>query len=332
MVTYVFGAGASLHAGYPLTAHLGDNLHDWARQNDFMRAGYIEEFHEQCGERSNFEQVLTQLYERPADSWAATLNQTHCGGIIGALAVAIPEFFSWVRQKPIDGPDSYRELARHKIRGGDAILTFNYDLACERALRAEGLWEIGDGYGFSLGAGITPPSKVKVFKLHGSTNWLGILFDGTTGGGYASNVYGPRPCLFGERDFTYLGYSNDVRDPHCEHILAPGGEPGLILPTLHKDFFLQTPFGPEWKHFWNDIWRQAAQALRSAKKIVIIGYSMPTADERARELLLKYSNPSAEILVFSGSRTGDICKDFRNSCFQTVNSFGDGYFKDYLNA
>jgi hypothetical protein len=40
MVAFVFGAGASLHAGYPLTAQLGNDLHDWARQNDaFMWSG-----------------------------------------------------------------------------------------------------------------------------------------------------------------------------------------------------------------------------------------------------------------------------------------------------
>jgi hypothetical protein len=65
---------------------------------------------------------------------------------------------------------------------------------------------------------------------------------------------------------------------------------------------------------------------------VIIDYSMPKADERARELLLKHSNSDAEILVFSGSRTGPICEDFRKNGFQTVNSFGDGYFEDYLNG
>ena len=332
VVTYVFGAGASLHAGYPVAAELGNCLHDWVRQNDFMWPGNIEEFHEQCGERLNFEQVLTQLYERRAGSWAAALGEKRCGGMINALKIGIPEFFNSVRQKPIQGPDSYGELARNRIRSGDTILTFNYELACERSLKIAGLWEIGDGYGFSLGSSVTVPSKVKVLKLHGSTSWLGIIHRGEQGYGGAPNVYGPRPCLFGERDFTYLGYSNDVRDSLCKHISAPGGEPALILPTLHKDFFLQTHFGREWKHFWNDIWNQAAQALHSAKKIVIIGYSMPTADERARELLLRHSNPGAEIHVYSGSRTGAIWEDFRKCGFQTVKSPSQGCFEDYLNA
>ncbi len=333
MVAFVFGAGASLHAGYPLTAHLGNHLHDWARQNDaFMWRGYLEELFEQYGGLADLERILTELHERPAGSPAAASSKIHCGNTIGGLKVAVPEFFHSVRGNSIPGRDLYRELARRKIRDGDTILTFNYDLACERALRTEGAWEIGDGYGFSLGVGITPPSKTKVLKLHGSTNWLGILFDGNMGFSQASNVYGLRPCLFGERDFTYLGYSKDVRDPLCKGITRTGADPALILPTLHKNFFHQTSFGREWEPFWNYIWDQAQQSLRSAEKIVIIGYSMPKADERARELLLKQSNPDAEILVFSGSRTDGICEDFRKSGFQTVNSFGSGYFEDFLNS
>jgi hypothetical protein len=332
MVTYVLGAGASLHAGYPLTASLGDHLHRWSLRNDFMWCGLVDELHELYDVLMDLEKILTELYERPAGSRAATLNETHCGSIIGALRVAIPEFFNWVRLEPVDGPDSYRELARHKIRGGDVILTFNYDLSCERALRTEGLWEIGDGYGFSIGGDITPSSKVKVLKLHGSTNWLGILFGGITGGSYAPNVYGSRPCLFGENHFTYLGYSKDVRDPLCKGISTTGGERALILPTLHKDFFHQTPLGREWERFWNDIWNRAAEGLHSSERIVIIGYSMPSADERARELLLQRSNPRAEILVYSGSRTKTICEEFRVRGFHAVTSSGEGKFEDFLSG
>jgi hypothetical protein len=333
MVVFVLGAGASLHAGYPLTAHLGNQLLLWGRKNDaFMWQGYLEMVFEQYGGLEDLERILTELYERPVGSRATALSKMQCGNTIGGLKVAIPEFFHTVRGNPIGGRDLYRELARRKIRDGDRILTFNYDLACERALKTEGAWEIGDGYGFSPGVGATPPSQTKIFKLHGSVNWMGLLFGGNMGFSQASNVYGPRPCLFAERDFTYLGYSKDVRDPLCAGISRTGADPALILPTLHKDFFHQTTFGREWEPFWNYIWEQAKQSLRSAEKIVIIGYSMPKADERARELLLSHSNLDAEILVFSGSRTGAICEDFRQSGFQTVNSFGAGYFEDFLSA
>jgi hypothetical protein len=332
VVTFVLGAGASLHAGYPLTAGLGDHLLDWARQNDaFMWRGYLEELFEQYGSLADLERILTELHERPNGSPAAAWSKMHCGSTIMGIKVAIPELFNSVRGKWIPGRDLYGEFARRMIRDGDTIVTFNYDLACERALRTEGAWEIGDGYGFSLGAGITPPSKTKVLKLHGSCNWLGMLFDGNMSLSQVSDVYGPRPCLFGDRDFTYLGYSEQVRDPLRRGITRTGANPALILPTLHKDFFHQTSFGREWEPFWNYIWEQAQQSLRSAEKIVVIGYSMPVADERARELLLKHSNPNAEILVFSGSRTGAICECFLQNSFQTVTSLGNGYFKEYLN-
>ncbi len=330
MVTYVLGAGASQHAGYPLAADLGNRLYDWVRENEFGWRGFIEALHEQYGGLTGFEQVLTELHERPSGSRAAALSKMSCGNTLGALRVAIPEFFHSVSRTPIQSSDCYKALARDRIGGADAILTFNYDLACERALKAEGLWEIGDGYGFSLGAEITLPSKVRLLKLHGSTNWLGILFDGSVGFSQASNVYGPRPCLFGRRDFTYLGYSNDVHDPHCKHVSTTGGDPALILPTLHKNFFHQTSFGKEWEPFWNHIWWQAQEALRSANKIVIIGYSMPKADERARDLLLCGSNRDAEVCIFSGGDTREISELFRSHGFKNVNSRGRSYFEDFL--
>ncbi|HEV1994601.1 MAG TPA: hypothetical protein VGR03_09740 [Candidatus Acidoferrum sp.] len=333
MVTYVLGAGASRHAGYPLANELGNRLHDWVRQNwadEIIWKGYIEALHKHYGGLADLELVLTELYERPAGSRATALSTTWCGNTLGGLRVAIPEFFNSLRDRPLIGPDLYRSLARHKARNGEAILTFNYDLAVESAFRKEALWEIGDGYGFSLGVGITPTSKVKVLKLHGSTNWLGILFDGNMGFSQYSRVYGPRPTLLRESDFRYLGYSNVVRDPHCKGVSLTGGDPALVLPTLHKNFFHQTSSGREWEPFWNHIWGQAANVLHSSEKIVIIGYSIPAADERARELLLGHSNSNAEISVFSGSRTDAICEAFRKSGFRIVKSSGKGRFEDFL--
>lgn len=333
MVTYVLGAGASCHAGYPLTDELGNHLCDWVRQNwkdNLFWKGYIEALQQHYGGLANLEVILTELYEHPAGSRAAALTKFCRGQTIGALKVAIPEFFNGVRQNTIVGPDLYKKLAQDHVRKGDAILTFNYDLAAEHALRAEELWQIGDGYGFSLGAGITPASDVKMLKLHGSTNWLGILFNGAMGMSQASSVYGLRPTLFRQSDFKYLGYQNHICDLQWKG--TTGGDPALILPTLHKNFFHQTLFGREWQPFWDDVWGQAEQALQASSKVVIIGYSMPAADERARGLLLKHSNSTSDILIFSGSRTGSICEEFRQCGFQTVKSSGKGRFEDFLSS
>jgi len=136
-----------------------------------------------------------------------------CGNMIGAFNVAIPELFHDLRHNTSLARDLYHALAQEKIKPEDTVVTFNYDLACERALHMAGLWEVSDGYGFDLGVEWIPSSKVRILKLHGSTNWLGILFGGNMGFSQASSVYDHRPAVFGKREFAFLGYAEDMRDP-----------------------------------------------------------------------------------------------------------------------
>ena len=56
MVTYVLGAGASCHAGYPLAAELGNRVHQWVRQNwpdSLIEKGYIEALHAHGTDNAN---------------------------------------------------------------------------------------------------------------------------------------------------------------------------------------------------------------------------------------------------------------------------------------
>lgn len=330
MVKYILGAGASRHAGYPLTNELGGFLRDWAIKTESPWGGFIQEAFELYGGLENLETVLTDLHERADGSPAATLSRVHCGHMIGAFSVAIPELFHHLRQNTSSARDPYGALARERVQQGDSVVTFNYDMACERALRNAGLWEVSDGYGFDLGLESISRSKVKLLKLHGSTNWMGILFRGTTGFSQASSVYDQRPAIFGNRDFTFLGYDEDIRDPLTTNITRPGANPALILPTPHKNFFHQTTFGREWEPFWDDIWGQAAGALCACETIVVIGYSMPVADERARDLILNRANRNAMVLVFSGSHSDSICRAFRDCGYPNVTSARSGYFEDFL--
>jgi hypothetical protein len=331
MTVFVLGAGASVHAGYPLASELGEEMYSWAGQNSQTvghLTGFIESLRELYGSLSDFERILTELTECPAGSPAEALG-TQRGNTRGAIEALIPEFFWSKSQEKIDR-DYYGDLARYHVREGDVFVTFNYDLACERALKTADLWEISDGYGFDVLLGQLPTAKVKVLKLHGSINWLGVLFGGNAGFSQVSSAYGPRPCLFGSRYFSFLGYPPEIHDPLCQGISRPGGEPALILPGLHKSFFHQTFAGREWQPFWDHIWDMAGEAVRSADEIVVIGYSMPEADERARELLLKCSNPEAEILVFSGNSTHKICEEFREKGFGKTGSDEPRRFEDYL--
>ena len=63
------------------------------------------------------------------------------------------------------------------IQAEDVVVTFNYDDSLERELRRRGLWDVSQGYGFPLGKS-GQPSPVLVLKLHGSINWLALIFGG----------------------------------------------------------------------------------------------------------------------------------------------------------
>lgn len=337
MTTYVLGAGASFHAGYPLAYQLGEDLYAWARGCDQPGIqpwlGYMESLREKYRALTDLERILTELVDCPAGSIANGLSRITRGNTLGAIRTLIPEMFYSLSLKPIHS-DLYAELARTRIKAGDAIITFNYDLACEHALKRAGLWEISDGYGFDIGVQQIPRSKSNILKLHGSTNWVGILFDGNMGIGQASSVYDSRPAVFGSRNFLYLGYPTDIQDPLCKGISRCGGQPAVILPALHKKFFHETFAGQEWRPFWDHIWGKAADALRCADRIILIGYSMPKADERARELLLRQGNREAEIQVFSGSNTAAIEEEFEGSGFRNVVHGKNGMqrFEDFLRS
>jgi hypothetical protein len=290
---------------------------------------HIDQLDELYSGLGNLEDILTDLDECSPGSRAATLQGPVRGNILGDLRSSIREFFNDLREKPAP---LYARLARERIQPGDVIITFDYDAACERQLKQGGLWEIGDGYGFSLGLSAIPPTQAKVLKLHGSTNWWGLIFRGSRGFGAASDVLGPRPTIFFRPDLEFLGYSGDFRDPACAGIDSAAGHLAIIMPTRRKRFFEQTPFGREWEPFWEDLWRQAESALQSSRKIVIIGYGMADADEKARELLLEKSNRNAQIEIVCGERSSLIRNEFTARGFQQIMTFGEGHFEHYLGS
>lgn len=329
MTTYVLGAGASRHAGYPLAGELGEALRNWIRrtkpENHDDRI-HIDQLDQLYGGLGKLEEILTDLDECPPGSRAAALPHHIRPYLLPSVQNSIREFFNDLRQAPAP---YYERLACERIQPGDVVITFNYDTACERELKHSRLWQIGDGYGFSIGLDAIPPSKVRVLKLHGSTNWFGQMFGGSRGSSQVSDVYGPRPVIFFRPDFEFLGYPVESRDHQACADNAPG-HPAMIMLTFHKRFFQQTSFGHEWESFWNALWRQAGSALDTSDKIVIIGYSMASIDEKARELLLQRSNRDAYIGVFCGGTSAAICNEFKSRGFQRIETFGEGHFEDYL--
>src|SRR5262249_30688248 len=110
----------------------------------------------------------------------------------------------------------YDRFAAEVLIPGDAVITFNYDVALDRALKRSGKWTIRDGYGFEIERLALEPSTCTLLKLHGSTNWRGELFGGMEGfGQWNGPSLGERPVI-DPAEFGYLGYDG-MSDARCQN-------------------------------------------------------------------------------------------------------------------
>jgi len=176
---------------------------------------------------------------------------------------------------------------------------------------------------------LTPPSKVKVLKLHGSINWYGLIFGGSKGFGSSPSVYGDRPAVVIQDDLHYLGY-DCLKDPKSAHLSCMSANSALILPVANKRFYYETAFGKEWERFFNHLWQQAETALKETQEIVIVGYSLPRFDKRARCLLLCSSNLTAAVAVCCAAQTPKIREEFLTHSFRRVD-VTYSTFEEWLN-
>lgn len=159
------------------------------------------------------------------------------------------------------------------LNSSSTILTFNYDLILENLLYQKQLWFPKDGYGFEVQNlpelnqnQLEKISKIKLYKLHGSLNWK------------ASNSFNNGIEFNWRDDDSNYFFPNYLADEKKRKYRYQGGysTDAWILPSWVKQFKY-----PELLKVWNN----AAQSLKSAEEIIIIGYSLPEADSAVFALL-----------------------------------------------
>lgn len=111
-----------------------------------------------------------ELLASPADVLEQQLYLLLCGSLIATTK---------------DISCSHHESLAQWLRRGDIVVSFNYDLLIDRALGRRGDWAMNDGYNIEFTrigrrlddhaewrAPLETESAIKLFKLHGSLNWL----------------------------------------------------------------------------------------------------------------------------------------------------------------
>jgi hypothetical protein len=151
--------------------------------------------------------------------------------------------------------DDQKKLASRS----STVITFNYDLVLDEALS-----RVGAKPGYELANAVFDEADVNnlsvpVLKLHGSTNWA-ICKCGQI-------------RVLGQKATADPGMFRSMNCSKC-------GESGLRLllvpPSWDKS---------EYSRVMQPVWKQAVEALKSATRICVIGYSMPEADAFFKFLL-----------------------------------------------
>ena len=199
-----------------------------------------------------------------------------------------------------------------KVCPGDVVITFNYDSTIERVLLGQEKWSPQDGYGFQVVfqksnfdklPATFGTSPVTILHLHGAVGWYKkpIFREDyplpSEGGAIPREAFTPAPLSTKvSLDPLFL------RDLGIQAVDAslprrPPQEPQIFLhPSFFKDYELEGG-----STLFINLWREAARVLRAADEIIIIGYSLPSADSGSLTLFVTNCDRSKVKIVNSNT-------------------------------
>jgi hypothetical protein len=290
----VLGAGFS-HALYdpcPLTDKLGEMVRSRLSSEDRAKMPPSE------FEDGRFEEWLSYLSERqphlePEGAAEAALLAMR---VTRVICEVLSELQEEALSAEVDGWFYEFLSVLHVLRA--QVLTLNYDNFVECGVHALGLQSAGwfgpttvceddilaglppcaDFPGRSVQSTVLPTydgdpvaaderrsNTFKLWKLHGSLSWYWL----PDGGGNSTLQRWRLPGVFGE-----------LWDPAEDHRRQelPSHEAFIVPPAALKGQRLREPVARE-------LWRRAAEALREAERLVLVGYSVPHADHSVMGML-----------------------------------------------
>lgn len=281
----LLGAGASACVGAPLMRGFIDRARDYAKQKLFdsdtlKHINATVDFYDSL--RSHF-----QITEEDIENVENLLSLAELADLIPSLplnkslptqlATSVRRFVEAVLVKAIrmPAPDSQQWLGLyggpvHKLlvaalaHYGNKItvISLNYDCVLEYACHCMGVpftydRERGDG--------------AEILKLHGSVNWLSCPQTNCQDRGNVQIAELQYKSIPGESDSGTVE-ALITECPSCSTQLRPHIVPPTWAKPLHDDILRQT-------------WARAVDRLSAAETLVAIGYSLPEADPKIRELL-----------------------------------------------
>jgi len=167
-------------------------------------------------------------------------------------------------------PCPYHAALAASLAEGDTVISFNYDLLIDSAMNKSPHWTPETGYGYNAAAtwakriNNTPQSKTYLLKPHGSFNWVVCKNCGKV------YVLSPDQCAIKIQCSSFKTPAGEQAAHQTERLIIP--------PSIKKDVH---------GNIMQQVWIKSLEALKSARRVVIIGYSLPATDFMVKRLLYR---------------------------------------------
>jgi len=182
------------------------------------------------------------------------------------------------------------------LEPNDVIITFNYDLLLEKSLMHINKFN-PNGYQIEyykyLENGLwqkeQKESKIKIYKLHGSINWLKCK--------ECDTLMINDPEEFNRNSFDCKNIDT-VKCPKCGEINSLFR---LIIPPIQSKNYNEHPF--------RFLWRNAGKEIQDIRRIASLGYRIPSTDYTTksllRSILKNIGNEEIKLLTMNRSHSAE---------------------------
>jgi hypothetical protein len=264
--TVILGAGASRSVSYAHQSASPSPL-----DADFF--DLLQRAEPSVDDLSAVQEVLTDVRTLPPDYWRSMERSFYTL----QLRAYIAEKLTGIAQSPTDqkvisdfarcvqcllrkahGKDTctYHQELLNRLGRNDTVISFNYDLVAERALRPTAEQRSIEfdrslyGFGESSRRNLPP-----ILKLHGSSNWR-----------FHTNA---------QLEVRTKSWDDFDSKPGYRGHVGVGTEFPIFLPFWDKRIE---------KRPWLDLWKKAYKRLSASQRIIVWGYSLPQTDIKAQHL------------------------------------------------
>lgn len=317
---FIFGAGASVHAGIPVMADFFDIAFDLYDEG-MLGQEDKKYFKKVIDAKGSLEKILARV-DIDLNNIETMFSLIEMGRLISKfpgcnnikeiekLNISFKKFiirtiekrtnFIYEEEKGLNPPKIYWYFIdkiisniENKNPASSCIITFNYDIALDYALEEmygprsinyclndKGVRNNIEGYGY------------KLIKLHGSINWA------LSKKNNKANIYpiSISDFIVEENIMAFVGrilsYPDESKGSLKKINIEIGSKINKLRWIHNSDMFDDSPLiiPPTWtkteyQSLLSTVWKHAAEEISKAKNIFIIGYSLPETDEFFKYLL-----------------------------------------------